>query len=832
MGVSKSLTIYDGLWGLSLLGFAVFAWLPDSYFRMVGWPWTLVWQGAFLCAVSACIWQLRRFHQPFYRLGFGFDWLILGLLGCLFISGIATDFPLLALQNSLLVICYGFLLYGLRNSRLSPLWLCRGIVWVGVISAIISLALWQPAPDMWLSDNFYDALRNHSPLGHHNFTGGYFLLILPVAVGMAWLHSRWWRWGYGVMGLLIAVALYASGSRGAWLGGIVVMLLALGGCIVCSRGKTRILGGLLAVLALCLAMGVLASNPRIRSLVSVSTPESTRPAIVADGPTRDRFFMAQAALNVLSHQPWGVGAGNLGRVYEPYRPVAAGTGLSQVQQLHNTPLQIAVELGLPGVVLYLGTWICLVRLVWQLQCLALPKERQLGLIVIMGFMGYGVSSLSDYQLENIPISVTLTVLLVSLLKLGGAQTSFSLTQAVRRWGSFLLFATTVLVIQFWLRSDLALWMTHQGLDLIRQGELSQADDKFYTASILAPWEPTPAALGAQQLSTLAQTANDENQRLLREEAMDLYRQILQIAPNDLWFNQNLAVVAWQLGDMATAQSAITKVVQLSPRSRNYSYYLLGLIYQASGNTNAAIEAFALECLINPHVLALENWQQELAVIKDAVFRKVLQHYQTILTSLEPNHSLKQPLADHIALLNWWFDVDHNVTFTEDSRLLLKILLTMEKAPDQAVQLLEQCIADVPNDESGCRLLKAWLQPQYLPDYLKTIGLGPEEQESLRSHITHYRRLQAWLRSTTQPISDNQRVAVWLLYRSYYAQNITSILIPDNLRQFSLLTSLNLFSLVWPREFPPLDNLVETLRSEALGLPHPTRNNFKLTAPEF
>ena len=68
------------------------------------------------------------------------------------------------------------------------------------------------------------------------------------------------------------------------------------------------------------------------------------------------------------------------------------------------------------------------------------------------------------------------------------------------------------------------------------------------------------------------------------------------------------------------------------------------------------------------------------------------------------------------------------------------------------------------------------------------------------------------------------------YRSYYAQKISSLLVPEKLRQFALPTSLGLFTLAWPRELPPLDNLVETVRADTLGLPHPTRNGFEFTAP--
>ena len=831
MEASNRIAIHNGLLGAGLLGLAVFAWLPDSYFRMVSWPWVLLWQIAFLLLIGGCLWQLRCFEQPFYRLGFGFDWLIVLLLLCLAISSALSSFPVLALQNSLLVSCYVILLYGLRNSRLGPWQLCQALVWVGAISAIISLVLWRPTLDMWLSDNFYDAIRNRFPLGHHNFTGGYFVLVLPIAVGITWLYSGWRRWVYGLLSLVIAVALYASGSRGAWLGAVVLMALTLGILVVRSRGKARLGAILLSSLVLCAVLGVLATNPRMRALLPKwNTSDTISPGVVVDGPVRDRFFMGQAALNVVKDQPLGLGPGNLGRVYERYRPIAAGTGLTQVQQLHNTPLQVVAELGLGGALVYLGTIGCLVRLVFHLQALSLLKERQLSLVVALGFVGYGVSSLSDYQLENIPIAVMLSVLLVSLTQLGGSLKSFVITQTARRWESLLILAIAAIILQFWLRLDLAFWMTDQGLTSIKRGELSRAADKFYVAAKLAPWDPTPGALGAQQLSELAQTAIGENQTILREEAINLYQQALDAAPNDIWFNQNLAVLAWQLGDAATAHRALVKVVQLSPRSQNHSYYLLGLTYQMMGKTDAAIESLALECLINPKVLAFESWQQELAPVRDAVFARVLQHYQTILSALTPNHSLYAGLDEAITALNWWSDSSLQQQSSDDSRLLLKAILVMEKMPDQAISWLNRCIADVPADASGCRLLKAWLQPQYLSDYLKISDLELPEQDSLRSHIMTHRDLKSWLQSTSIPIEHNLRVALALLYRNYYAQNISSILVPENLRQFSLPTSLNLFTLSWPREFLPLDHLIEKVRTETLDIPHPTQNNFELTSP--
>ncbi|MGD1853121.1 MAG: O-antigen ligase family protein [Leptolyngbyaceae cyanobacterium] len=823
MGASHRLTVYDGLLGLALLALAVFAWLPDSYFRMVGWPWIIVWQSAFGLSAGLWVWQLRR--RP-ARLGFGLDWLVLGLLGCLTLASATAEFPLLAVQNSLLVVSYIVLLYSVRNSQIRPLQLCQGLVWVGAIAAVISLALWRPTADMWLSDNFYDAIRNRFPLGHHNFTGGYFVLVWPLAMGLAWLGR--WRWGYGLLSVLIGAALYASGSRGAWLGGVAFVVVVLLLSIIRSRGKTRLGAIALAVIALGLIVVLLGTNPRIRALIVPS--EGTAGLVVSDGPARDRIFMAQAAGNILQHRPLGLGPGNLGRVYERYRPVAAGTGLHQVQQLHNTPLQLLSELGLGGGLIYIGAVMCLVRLGWQLQqTLLTPADRRLALVLCSGFIGYGVSSLSDYQLENIPIATTLILLVAALAKMGDDRPLLSARSC--RWLSLSLLVLVATTLQFWLRTDLAILLTHRGVDAIGQGEFSRADDRLYTAAQIAPWDPTPSALGAQQLSQLAPTTDEP--AVLQQEALALYQQALKSAPNDIWFNQNLAVLAWETGDTASAQRAIRKVLQLSPRSKNHSYYLLGLMYYTQGNTQAAIEAFALECLINPQVLSFESWYQQLAVIRQAVFSRTLNHYETVLAALSPDHPLADSLRTHIAAVRWWSDIASTDPPDSPERLLLRAMLAIENSPEEAAELLDKCLIESEGDAEfqRCALVRAWLQPdEFLTDYLQLADIDTAEKEALRSHIVTQRNFRNWLQSTTLPVANNQRVALALLYRNTYASRISSVLVPADLRQFALPVSLNLFSLSWPREFPVLDELVDALRTETLNLPHPTRNNYRLTDP--
>ncbi|MEO0755524.1 MAG: O-antigen ligase family protein [Cyanobacteria bacterium J06648_16] len=809
----------NALVGAGLLGLVAFAWLPDSFFSMVGWPWITIWQGAFLLVAFGCWGQLRRFQQPFRGLGAGLDWVVLGLALSLAIASALAPSPLLAFQNSLLVVFYGVLLYALRNSWLRPQQLWQGLVGVGAIAAIISLVLWRPSPEMWLSDGFHTALRNRFPLGHHNFSGGYFVLVLPLAAGLARAAKGWQRWAYSVATLVTAAALYSTGSRGAWLGALVILVVALGQRVRKSEGRARRRAIAITLTALGLATLLLASNPRVRTLVgSVSLrPELTQ--VVADGPTRDRIYMAQAAVNIFERHPLtGVGPGNLGRVYDRYRPIAAGTGLKQVQQLHNTPLNLLSELGLIGFgVLYIWGLSCLLRLWLKLRrTLTDPVQQILLGCLGLGGLGYGVSSLTDYQLENIPIALTLTGMLAALVKL---QNPTPLAQSRRRWVSLILLIVVGLTLQFWLRTSLSLWLTHQGIDALKRDELTQADDKFYTATVVAPWDPTPSALGAQQLSDLAQGAAADSQDTLRSEAIALYRKALAVSPDDIWFNQNLAVLTWQQGDVDTAQRAISRVVQLNPRSENYSYYLLGLTYLSQGQTDAAIAAFALEMLINPGSITLEAWQQDLSALAAPVFARLQQHYQTLLAELAPARA--NVLEQQLTAVRWWSG--EQLSSSATTRPLMKALLEVEDNPKQAVDQINNCLQTTPADQAACRLLKAWLQPEiYLPEFLEETNLSATDQAAITSHITTHRNLREWLRSATQPVAGNRRFALALLYRNQYANQINQILLPGSLRRYTLPSSLRLLPLSWPREILPLDTLVETIRTEQLDLPHPTR----------
>ncbi|HZG40255.1 MAG TPA: hypothetical protein VEZ50_16375, partial [Nodosilinea sp.] len=125
-----------------------------------------------------------------------------------------------------------------------------------------------------------------------------------------------------------------------------------------------------------------------------------------------------------------------------------------------------------------------------------------------------------------------------------------------------------------------------------------------------------------------------------------------------------------------------------------------------------------------------------------------------------------------------------------------------------------------------RLLAAWLDPENYPAPARPQDAPPDLDRLLIEESLPVRPLRLWLTSIITNPDEGYRGALTFAYRNYQAKQITLMLTPQDLQRYTLVAELNLFS-PWPREFPALDRRVEALRTQALGLPHPTRNGSRL-----
>jgi len=807
----------------------VFTWLPNSYSQMVGWPYILIWQGAFFSICVCTFRQCRKFNHPFTRIGYGLDVVIIWMLISVSLSALNSSFRAVACWNLLLVINYVVVLYFLVNLLRGGL-IARHLLWiflsfVGTVTSVISLAMWRPNADMWLSQSFSAAIRNAHPIGHHNFVGGYALLVFPIVLGASLTQIGWRKWLLATASLSVAVALYISGSRGALIGMLVLGSLATILGIVLSKKECRRRWMVLGICFSLIMSIALYSNPRVRTLFLVNPAvekSSLSVTSVADGPAKDRVFMIESARNILREHPiLGVGPGNLSRVYSNYRPVEAGVGLNLVQQLHNTPVQIAAELGILGVTGYLVFIFILLKLGFKVyENVTESKDRILLLTLAASWLGYGISSLTDYQLENVGIAITLLSTVALLINLADAtQLSplhFGLKRRDRRFWSMGLLILLCANFQLWTRVDTGLYLSHMAVQEAKSLNLAGADAKWAKASQLVPWDPTYPALAAETVLELTDGLESEDDiQDLRELAIEYLTKAVEAAPNDPWFNQNLAALLLENGNATDAEPYATRAIHLSPRdSNNYTYYTLGLSLLQQGKKDKAVEAFSLESLANPIFLTASNWNKEpLLSVRDEVVSNTLKSYREIL-SVTNEVSLQYAwLYEQWAMLSWWYEYPISVKEREKLRPLVQAMLVSNEDPQEALQLIEEHISNNGNRANNIYLIQARLSPErYLSELTAKLDGTTDERSNLEENLKRKGTMQTWLSEATTSAKTQTRYALVFAYRNLAANVIRKILYPGDIQNSVLLSAGDLFKST-PREYPQLDRYMADVRSK-------------------
>jgi len=242
-------------------------------------------------------------------------------------------------------------------------------------------------------------LRAFGTFQQPNPYGGYLGLIMPLALSLA-------LWGLGQLkrerlnkqsfslfllagsgfGLML-VALFASQSRGAWLGFVGAAIIT----ILLKGGKWALsLATGLMILAVLISMGALALLPATISqrfldiLPFINIPDITRvPLTDANFAILERLAHWQAGQKMWQDQLWlGVGFGNYEVVYPAY---AVGRWLDPLGHAHNYILNIGAEMGLVGLLGYLSFWIWVV--VFTLIALVKTETTSLERAILAGCAG-------------------------------------------------------------------------------------------------------------------------------------------------------------------------------------------------------------------------------------------------------------------------------------------------------------------------------------------------------------------------------------------------------------------------------------------------------------
>ena len=190
----------------------------------------------------------------------------------------------------------------------------------------------------------------------------------------AWAAPAW---------LAGVLSLGLTSVRGAWLG----FAAGCGLCVLTLRRRWLVLAALAVVLA-----GALALEPRLLHRVKSIGD-------LADDTTRDRLAMLSAGLGLaIAHPLMGIGPGGVKHVYPVVAPPEAQR--RSTSHLHNTPLQIVVERGLPGLAAWIAIWVGFFGEAWRVLRRVPPSDED-GRALVAGSMAavaaFLVAGLFEYN---------------------------------------------------------------------------------------------------------------------------------------------------------------------------------------------------------------------------------------------------------------------------------------------------------------------------------------------------------------------------------------------------------------------------------------------------
>jgi O-antigen ligase len=220
----------------------------------------------------------------------------------------------------------------------------------------------------------FDSLgqRPRGTLGHYMTYSGTLMLVIGVAASRLVFGTRDRVWPALVMPALV-VALSLTLTRSAWVGACV----AVGVLFILK--DLRLLGLLPVVAALFFALAPDSVTNRMMSMFDLRDPSN-----------RDRLAMARTGGAMVRDFPLtGVGPAMIPKLYTQYRDPDAVQAMNP--HLHNVPLQIAAERGLPALLTWIGFVVVLSHSLFRLfRTEREPTMAAGGLAAIAGMLSAGM----------------------------------------------------------------------------------------------------------------------------------------------------------------------------------------------------------------------------------------------------------------------------------------------------------------------------------------------------------------------------------------------------------------------------------------------------------
>jgi tetratricopeptide (TPR) repeat protein len=648
--------------------YLLFLWLDFSYMNMTRWPWAPILSGGLLVAAGWGIWQLRRLSKPFRGLGNGLDWAALVWVIALVASTIFSHVPHRSHWYLTMALSYIAALYALSN-------------WLDTKKKIESLTVFLVGSSLFFSCNssfqyiFKKWLPNQGknidpglmlntfPLGHQNFVAGFLVLTLPVAVGVAFYYTDWRRWlgiATTLMGLIVLVS---TGSRGGFLGlGAALVLSIMFALLIDWSWKKAKLGAGALFILLSLVGILISSNGNFRyRLGAIFTGQ--------DLNILSRNWAWGVGLKEWQANPWfGVGIGANPYTFKQYATSQYPWSRMLFQQLHNSCIQVLAELGSLGGLAILTTVALIAWLTWKLYHAG--RLTVLPISIFCGFAGYGVLSLTDYQLEVPAIAITLVLLAALLVSLSQDLPKVSSWPTnIRKGGTLVGFSLVAIATAFLVPVHRALFESEKGFEAYHQKNIPIFYNQLVKANYFNPsdpYYPLQLSLAMQEQGLFSQEPRSQEEYYRRGAYW------AEIAAQKISINYTYENAGWafvHLQKYKIAEKFFKKNLAVDPVARGSTY--LGLsasLLQQASKKEEGIEALAKYLFINPDFFRDKAWDGQNSLSKHflpatekliAIYDKMLANYPEDIDLLYNKAMVYYVRKDYVKALSILESIPYN-----------------------------------------------------------------------------------------------------------------------------------------------------------------------------